>query len=88
MIREEIPKTEKILSRRGKGNESEGGKGNESVGGKGNESEGKRGKGETRWKWVGNELDLSKAEEGRKHQFKDRERKGLGEEMVKRKGRE
>lgn len=72
MIREEIPKTEKILSRRGKGNESEG----------------KREKGETRWKWVGNELDLSKAEEGRKHQFKDRERKGLGEEMVKRKGRE
>lgn len=40
MIREEIPKTEKILSRRGKGNESEGGKGNEREGGKGNESVG------------------------------------------------
>lgn len=35
---------------------------------------------------MGNELDLSKAEEGRKHQFKDRERKGLGEEMVKEEG--
>lgn len=43
MIREEIPKTEKILSRRGKGNESEGGKGNESEGGKGNEREGGKG---------------------------------------------